>query len=88
MSMDKYKINEYLDKLNAKEYKKAMKIIPKALKVSVNTFHNYRRLQRGASADIPHQKVLIFEALFKVSGGLENYEIDTPDIHELIRDFS
>lgn len=82
----KYKINEYLHGLPMKDYKKAMKIIPRALNISENTFHNYRNILLGDHKDIPYEKVKKLECLFgiKEHGKLENYRIEEKTIAELL----
>lgn len=73
--MDKYKINYYLGLLNNSDYKKALRVIPKALGISPPTLHNYRNLQIGDRQDIPHARVKILEVILGASEGLENYQI-------------
>jgi hypothetical protein len=62
--LEKYKINAFLDSLTIREYKFAMKTIPIVLDISMNTFHNYRRIKMGDRQDIPYEKVKQFEILF------------------------
>ncbi|MCX2454303.1 hypothetical protein OQX61_23735 [Pedobacter sp. PLR] len=61
----KYKINEYLFNLNVWQYCKSMQILPDLLSISLNTFHNYRRIPQESSQDIPYEKVILMEKLFK-----------------------
>lgn len=83
----KYKINEYLRGLPMKDYKKAMKIIPRILNVSENTFHNYRNIQLGENKDIPYEKVKRLELLFGIGDGkLENYQIECKHITEILKE--
>jgi len=85
--IEKYKINEFLDKLTVKEYKFALKKIPVLLDVSTNTFHNYRRIRLGEAQDIPYEKVKILEILFGVkSGGLENAKVTGKSLLQLIKE--
>lgn len=85
----KYKINEYLHGLPMKDYKKAMKIIPRLLHISENTFHNYRNIQIGENRDIPYEKVKRLELLFGIKDGmLKNYEIKGQTITELLKSTS
>lgn len=71
--IDKYKINDFLERLTIKEYKFAMKKIPGLLNVSMNTFHNYRKIKIGERQDVPYEKIKIMEILFGVeNGALEN----------------
>lgn len=73
---EKYKINELLEQLTVNEYKFAMKKIPGLLNVSMNTFHNYRKIKIGERQDIPYEKIKIMEILFGVGyGALENTKI-------------
>ncbi|WP_158796370.1 hypothetical protein [Pedobacter sp. L105] len=85
-NVEKYKINDFLDKLTVKEYKFAMKVIPEILDVSMNTFHNYRRIKVGEPQDIPYEKVKLMEILFGVkSGALENVEMKGKSLAELFK---
>ncbi|QNK62777.1 hypothetical protein H7F33_19950 [Pedobacter sp. PAMC26386] len=85
-SIDKYKINYFLDKLTVKEYKFAMKIIPEKLNVSMNTFHNYRRIKVGETQDIPYEKVKLMEILFDTeSGELENAKMNGKSLVQLLK---
>lgn len=65
----KYKIDDYLNRLSVKEYRQAVKIIPKILGVSLNTFHNYRNILWNSAQDIPYEKVVMFEQLFEMGPG-------------------
>lgn len=40
----KYRIDEYLFSLNVRQYSKAMLLLPDLLGISLNTFHNYRKI--------------------------------------------
>lgn len=85
--IEKYRINELLDKLTVKEYKYALKKIPVILDVSMNTFHNYRRIRLGEVQDIPYEKVRILEILFNVNpGDLENQKMTGKSLVELIKE--
>ena len=84
--IDKYKINDFLDSLTVREYKFAMKQIPKILDVSMNTFHNYRRIKVGDRQDIPYEKVKLMEILFDLkSGGLENAKVTGKSLFQLFQ---
>lgn len=84
--IDKYKINDFLDSLTVREYKFAMKQIPLILDVSMNTFHNYRKIKVGDRQDIPYEKVKLMEILFDVkSGGLENAKIAGKSLFQLFQ---
>lgn len=81
---EKYKINDFLEGLTLREYKFAMRVIPGLLKVSMNTFHNYRRIKIGARQDVPYEKIKIMEILFGVeSGALENSKITGKSLVQL-----
>jgi hypothetical protein len=85
-NIEKYKINQLLDQLTVKEYKFAIKIIPKVLNVSMNTFHNYRRIGLDERQDIPYEKVKLMEILFDVeSGALENSPISGKSLFQLYK---
>lgn len=84
--IDKYKINDFLDSLTVKEYRFAMKIIPRILGVSTNTFHNYRRIKARDEKDIPYEKVKQLEILFGVGyGSLQNVAIEGKTLYELFK---
>ncbi|WP_353137108.1 hypothetical protein [Pseudopedobacter sp.] len=83
--MYKYKINELLANLPMKDYKKAMKLIPKILGVSSNTFLNYRSILADEEKDIPYQKVVIIEKIFALEAGtLINVKTSQKTIYELL----
>lgn len=85
--IEKYKINEFLEKLTVKEYRFALKKIPVILDVSTNTFHNYRRILLGEVQDIPYEKVKILEILFNVKpGGLANQKLTGKSLVQLIKE--
>ncbi|WP_304065319.1 hypothetical protein [Pedobacter glucosidilyticus] len=83
--MYKYKINEILDNMPMKEYKKAIKVIPKIIGVSQNTFANYRSIKMDDEKDIPYQKVILLEKIFGVeSGSLMNFKIVQKSLAEIL----
>lgn len=85
-NIEKYKINQFLDRLTVKEYKFAIKVIPKVLNVSMNTFHNYRRIGLEERQDIPYEKVKLMEILFDVeSGALENARVSGKSLFQLYK---
>ena len=89
----KYRINTYLDTLTIKEHKEAMKLIPELLQISINTFHNYRRIKINDVQDIPYEKVRMMEILFEMGEGtLINYVIKAsplkPSLREKIGDLT
>lgn len=65
----KYKINDFLLRLPVSQYHVAIKVLPKVLGVSLNTFHNYRNILLGDRQDIPHEKVILIEKLFEMKAG-------------------
>jgi glutamate mutase epsilon subunit len=70
----KYRIDELLNKLTVKDYRKALLIVPQLLNISQKTFNNYRKIKLEDKQDIPHEKVVILEKLFVVSTGeLQNF---------------
>lgn len=85
-SVEKYKINDFLEHLTVREYKFAMKVIPRELNISMNTFHNYRRIKLGSNQDIPYEKVKLLEILFGIpSGSLEKEKIKGKSLVELFK---
>lgn len=85
--MYKYKINELLANLPMRDYKKAMKLIPKILGVSSNTFLNYRSILADEEKDIPYQKVVIIEKMFEMEAGtLINVKTSQKTIYELLNE--
>ena len=79
----KYKINDYLDKLTVKQYRRAVQIIPKVLGVSLNTFHNYRNILCDDVQDIPYEKVIVLEMLFEMMPGeLSNNKIKVDKLQD------
>ncbi|WP_316752937.1 hypothetical protein [Pedobacter gandavensis] len=77
----KYKIDEYLFNLNVWQYRKAMQILPDLLNISLNTFHNYRRILPESTQDIPYEKVILMEKLFDFQHGTLAYQ--HPEIESL-----
>ena len=86
--MYKYSINEMLSTLPMRDYKRALKIIPKVLKISPNTFFNYRNIKLEEDRDIPYQKMVQLEQMFGVKPGeLQNKLIKCKHITELLEDY-
>lgn len=86
--MYKYCINEMLANLPMRDYKKALKVIPKVLKISPNTFFNYRSIKVDEERDIPYQKMVQLEKMFGVKpGGLQNTAIHCKPIKELLEEY-
>lgn len=65
----KYKINDYLEQLNVRNYRKAIQSLPGILGISLNTFHNYRNILSKDRQDIPYEKVVMMEQLFDMAAG-------------------
>jgi len=85
--MDKYKINECMEKLTYNQHKLVKRLMPKIINASINTFHNYRKLQMGDDKDIPCETVRILEKLFGLEvGGLANYEVRAKSCKELFEE--
>lgn len=86
--MFKYRINDFLIQLPMKDYRKAIKIIPKAIDVSLNTFSNYRNIKLSDDQDIPHQKVVLMERIFGLPPGqLENFEPEYKSLKQLLEEW-
>ena len=80
----KYRINELLSSLPYKDHKKAIRVAPSILRISVPTFNNWRGIKTNDATDIPHEKVMMLERLFKLEPGqLANFTIDTPALSEI-----
>ncbi|MFD2161424.1 hypothetical protein ACFSJU_03415 [Paradesertivirga mongoliensis] len=85
--MFKYRINDILLQLPMKDYRKALKVIPKAIDVSLNTFSNYRNIKLTDPQDIPHQKVVLLEKILGLkSGELENFTPEFKPLKELLKE--
>jgi len=70
-----------------KDYRKALKVLPKAINVSSNTFSNYRNIKLTDEQDIPHQKVVLLEKIFGLaSGELENFESEYKSLQQLLEE--
>lgn len=82
----KYKINECLLKLTINEHRTAVRWIPKAIGISLNTFHNYRNILINDPQDIPHEKVIKFEIFFGLKmGELLNKTVRAVSFNDLKR---
>ena len=82
----KYKINECLLSKPIGEHRSAVKIIPRLLGISLNTFHNYRNILLNDEQDIPHELVVRFEQLFELQPGLLlNKRIKVQPLRELLK---
>lgn len=87
--MYKYRINEVLLNLPMKDYRKALKVLPDVLKISLNTFTNYRNIKVFDNQDIPHQKVVAIEKIFGLKpGGLGNMKPEYKSIKELLDEYN
>lgn len=83
----KYKIEDCMQRLNFEDYAIAMKMIPKELNVSSNTFHNYRKLALSSKSDIPYILVRRLENIFNLErGGLENFFLEFKDLAALMKE--
>lgn len=83
--VNKYKINDFLLRLPVAQYREAIKLLPKILGVSLNTFHNYRNIELDDRQDIPHEKVVLFEKLFEMRvGELLNKEVRCKPLKEFL----
>lgn len=83
--MEKYKINECLEKLTVKQYRIVIKELPKLIGKSKNTFWNYTKIDIDSKMDIPYTVVVHLEQFFKLQPGeLINLAIDTMTYLELI----
>lgn len=67
--MKKYKIEDCLENLTMKEYKKVVAIIPTVINKSINTFWNYSKIEENSEQDIPYCVVIVLERFFKLSPG-------------------
>jgi hypothetical protein len=83
----KYRINEMLNKLTVKDYRKAILVIPQLLNISQKTFNNYRKIKLDDKQDLPHEKVVILEKLFDINPGeLQNFTFIVEPIFNLNED--
>lgn len=81
----KYKINECLLKLSINEHREAVRLVPKEIKISLNTFHNYRNILLNDPQDIPHEKVVRLERFFGLrQGDLLNRNIKANALKDLL----
>jgi hypothetical protein len=86
--MHKYRINDFLTELPMKDYRKALKVIPKVIQVSLNTFSNYRKIKITDDQDIPYQKVVMLEKILGLERGqLENFEIEYKPLKQLLEEW-
>ncbi len=82
----KYKIDDFLLRLPMPQYREAVKIIPRVLGISLNTFHNYRNILSDDKQDIPYEKVALIEKLFEMQvGELINKETPCKSLKELLQ---
>jgi len=73
-NLKKYLIDAYLEEMTVKENKRAQELFPRLLKISVNTFRNYRNIKLSDHQDIPYEKVRMLEILLGIEpNGLLNY---------------
>jgi len=67
----KYRIQEMMEKLTKSEHAKLIKLIPKIIGKSINTFNNYSNIPLDVKKEIPHNIVIKLEILF----GLPPYSL-------------
>ncbi|WP_133559102.1 hypothetical protein [Pedobacter duraquae] len=73
--LKKYRIDACLEEMTVKENRQAQELFPRLLKISVNTFRNYRNIKLSDHQDIPHEKVRLLEILLGLEpNALLNYE--------------
>ena len=73
-NLKKYLIDAYLEEMTVKENKRAQELFPRLLKISVNTFRNYRNIKLSDHQDIPYEKVRMLEILLGIEpNSLLNY---------------
>lgn len=86
--MEKYKIMECLEKLTVSEYRIAIKVLPKLIGKSQNTFWNYVHVDADSKMDLPYTVVVTLEKFFKLQPGeLINEPIESPGIDEVLADY-
>lgn len=84
--MHKYKIDEFLENLPAKQNKKLVSQIPGILNISYNTFRNYCKIPLRSKKDIPYACIRKLEILFGMEGGeLANYIPSGPHYLDVIK---
>lgn len=77
-----------MDKLTYSQHKLIKRLLPEIINASINTFHNYRRLQIGDEKDIPFETVRTLEVLFGLEvGGLANYDVNVKTCSDLFREY-
>jgi len=77
----KYKIDEMLNKLPMKDYKKALKVLPELLDISYAAFMKYKAIKVSDVQDIPYTIVVQLEQFFGLEpGSLQNFSTDIKPI--------
>lgn len=77
-----------MEKLTYNQHKLIKRLMPQIINASINTFHNYRKLQLGDDKDIPFETVRILEELFGLEvGGLANFKVKTSSCNQLFKDY-
>lgn len=86
--MEKYKIMECLEKLTVSEYRIAIKVLPKLIGKSHNTFWNYVHIKADSKMDLPYTVVVTLEQFFKLQPGeLINLPVKSPSLDEVLADY-
>lgn len=81
----KYRIEEMMNQLTKTEHAKIIKLIPKLIGKSINTFSSYIRIPADAKTEIPHDIVVKLEILFGLPpNGLRNIAITGLHYKDLI----
>jgi hypothetical protein len=81
----KYRIQEMMDQLTKTEHAKIIKLIPKLIGKSINTFNGYLKIGINDKTEIPHDIVVKLEILFGLPpNGLRNIPIIGSHYKDLI----
>lgn len=84
--MYKYKINESLELLPAREHLWAVENIPDILAIPAVNFRRYRDLKIDDSGDIPYVQVRFLEVFFGLEmGTLMNKKIHSKTLREILK---
>jgi len=79
---------ECLEKLTVSEYRIAVKVLPKLIGKSHNTFWNYVRIEANSKMDLPYTVVVTLEKFFKLQPGeLINLPVESPGFDEVFADY-
>jgi hypothetical protein len=86
-NLKKYRIDAYLEEMTVRENKRAQELFPRLLKISVNTFRNYRNIKLSDHQDIPYEKVRQLEILLGIEPNcLLNYEPVGKSFREILEE--